>query len=154
MHIITGSNMNQAVRAAGLLRRLAALFYDSLLIIALLFVATIPPTLINGGAIHTDETFKSLALAIYLLIIWFLFYGWFWTHGGQTLGMSAWHIKVITVDGGTLSWRGAGIRWSTALLGLANLSSFFNKQGRGWHEQLSNSRTILIGIANPADAAQ
>ena len=73
-------------RPATLFRRLAALFYDSLLLLAVWFIATallLPFT--SGEAIRPHNPL----LSSYLLFISFFFYGWFWIHGGQTLGMSA-----------------------------------------------------------------
>ncbi len=136
--------MNKNPKSASLTRRFAALVYDSFLITALLFIAAIPPTLINDGAIQAESPLIQLIFLIYLLSVWFIFYGWCWTHGGQTLGMTAWHIQVVSTEGELLSWRSACIRWCSGLLGLANLSGLLDKKGRGWHERLSNSRTILM----------
>jgi uncharacterized RDD family membrane protein YckC len=80
--------------APGFLRRLAAQVYDLFLLIALLFLATallLPFT--AGEAVSAQQT---LIYRIYLAVISFFFYGWFWTHGGQTLGLRAWKIKVMT----------------------------------------------------------
>ena len=54
----------------------------------------------------------------YLLAISFGFYGWFWTHGGQTLGMRAWRLKALTADGQAVSWRHAIIRVAAAHVSL------------------------------------
>jgi uncharacterized RDD family membrane protein YckC len=120
------------------------MLYDGILIIALLFFATLPVTLLNNGAIQPDGSIKHLGFILYLLLVWFSFYGWFWTHGGQTLGMSVWRIKVVALDGCSLGWRAALIRWCSACLGLANLTSFLNKERAGWHEKLSATRTISL----------
>ncbi|OGI41569.1 MAG: hypothetical protein A2150_00620 [Candidatus Muproteobacteria bacterium RBG_16_64_11] len=40
----------------------------------------------------------------------FLFYGWFWTRGGQTLGMRAWRLRLTRADGGPVTWRRAALR--------------------------------------------
>ena len=136
--------MNNAEPAASLRRRFAAMLYDAILLAAVLFLATIPPTLLNGGAIQSDGSIRHIVFTVYLLAVWFLFYGWFWTHGGQTLGMLAWRIKAVGHDNRPLSWRAALIRWSSACLGLANLSKLFDRESLGWHERLSSSRTLLV----------
>ena len=63
-------------RPASLFRRLAALFYDSLLLLALWFVATALLLPLSGGeAIHSSNPL----LTTYLLFVSFFFYGWFYT---------------------------------------------------------------------------
>jgi uncharacterized RDD family membrane protein YckC len=136
--------VNNGTAPASLKRRLAALVYDSFLLTAVLFIAALPPTFINGEAIVADGSIKHLAFILYLLLIWFVFYGWFWTHGGQTLGMSAWRIRVITRDGQSISWRNALIRWLTAVLGIANFSILLIPGRCGWHEKLSGTRTVRL----------
>jgi uncharacterized RDD family membrane protein YckC len=124
-------------------RRLAAICYDSLLLVGLLLLAALPVTLLNGGAIKADGSLKHFVLIVYLLLVWFLFYGWFWTHGGQTLGMSAWRIKVVMRDGSSIGWQAALIRWSSACLGLANLTCLFTRDRSGWQESLSSTHTVM-----------
>ena len=131
---------------ANLPRRFGAIFYDSFLIIALLFVVSIPAVIMNGGEISSDGSLISeLKQWIFFTCLLFSacsFYAWFWTHGGQTLGMAAWHIYVVDQSGQPLRWRAAFIRSLTACFGLANFSTFFSKKSIGWHEKISNSRTI------------
>ncbi len=99
---------------AGLFRRMAAMTYDGFLLLALLFMGSflfliithgqaVPPALENG-------------YRAYLLIIAFLFYGWFWTHGGQTLGMRAWKIRLQRANGQTVGWSWALLRFVAAML--------------------------------------
>lgn len=134
---------------APLFRRLAAMLYDAFLIAALLMAAAIPPVLLNGGPIRDGSPLGEIQNALFLAYLsgWvFLFYGWFWTHGGQTLGMSAWKIRVIGENDRTVTWRQAFIRLLSACLGLANLVSPFNPQRLGWHEKLSRTKTVhLVG---------
>mgnify|MGYP001075531741 CR=1 FL=1 len=97
---------------AGVLRQLIASFYDGLLLLAVLLLAaalTVPLT--QAGIIQPDNPLIS----IYLLLVCFLFYAWFWVHGGQTLGMHVWHIRIEQLDGSSLSWKQALIRFITGL---------------------------------------
>ncbi|MBU0499115.1 MAG: RDD family protein [Gammaproteobacteria bacterium] len=132
--------------APGLLRRLAAIFYDLLLLLAMLFVASGLALLINGGQpIQSGNPFYTL----YMLLVTFLFYAWFWVHGGQTLGMRAWRIRVLRDDGQPLTWGDATRRFLFAVLslipfGLGFLWSLFDKEGRAWHDRLSRTRLILV----------
>lgn len=125
----------------GFLRRLAAILYDLLLLIAVLFVATALLLPLNKGEAFTAQQFFY---PLYLLIISFLFYAWFWTHGGQTLGLRAWKIKVLTFDLKPVSWKQAFFRFVAAILswGLFGLGFFWiliDKNHRSWHDNLSKT---------------
>jgi uncharacterized RDD family membrane protein YckC len=127
--------------APGLFRRLAAIVYDSLLLGAVLFAATAAMLPLNSGhAFRANQYFYP----VYLTGVSFLFFGWFWTHGGQTLGMRAWKIKVLTHDGQPINWRQAALRFLSALLswlvlGLGFWWILFDRQKRGWHDRLSGT---------------
>ncbi len=123
-----------------LLHRLAAIFYDFLLLASILFVATALILPFNAGQAFTAHWFYSF----YLLALSFLFYGWFWTHGGQTLGLRAWKLQVLTFDEQPISWRQAFLRFSIAIaswgvLGIGFLWSLVNKNRRCWHDLFSKT---------------
>ncbi|HET7306497.1 MAG TPA: RDD family protein [Gammaproteobacteria bacterium] len=96
----------------GLFRRLAAGLYDLLLVIALWF----PATAIALAFFQNDRHLPGPLYQFYLLAIAFAFFGWFWTHGGQTLGMRAWRLKLIDGRGATLGWQQALVRYVSMLI--------------------------------------
>lgn len=133
----------------GLLRRLAAIVYDLLLLAAILMVAALPVVMLVDGAVGTGAPLTRLLFQIYLVTISFLFYGWFWTHGGQTLGMRTWRLRVVTRDGGPLSWADAAKRFgyaafSWAALGLGFVWIVFDREHLAWHDRWSTTRLILL----------
>jgi len=87
--------------SASLWRRMAAMVYDSLLIFTVLVVVglTTLPVIQGLGVDRNHIVFK-----IYLFSAIFVFFGWFWTHGGQTLGMRAWKIKIVQHDNNPVTW--------------------------------------------------
>lgn len=130
------------VTAPGFLRRLAAISYDFMLLLAVWFLATVIVLPINHGEAIT--VYQSI-YRLYLLIVSFVFYGWFWTHGGQTLGMRAWKIKLISDQDGVVTWSQAAIRFvvaivSWACVGLGFFWCLFNQQRLCWHDSLSKTR--------------
>jgi uncharacterized RDD family membrane protein YckC len=132
---------NDGSSIPGLLRRLTALFYDLLLLIAVLFVATALLLPFNGGKAFSAQQFL---FPLYLVLVSFFFYAWFWTHGGQTLGLRAWKIKVLTLDKKTISWKQALIRFTAAIIswgffGLGFLWVLVDKNQRSWHDHLSKT---------------
>jgi uncharacterized RDD family membrane protein YckC len=128
--------------AAGLAARIAAMVYDWLLLVALYFCTTLIVVTARRGAALAPGTWWYTAL---LFVVSFGFYGWFWTHGGQTLGLRAWRLRVERFDGQPLSWTDAAKRFaaSAALLvppGLGLLWMLIDKQSACWHDRLSGTR--------------
>jgi uncharacterized RDD family membrane protein YckC len=73
---------------ASLIKQLAAMVYDSLLIIAILFISTAIALIFNNGnAIESNPIFS-----LYLLLIIFIFYSW------------VWKIRIVSQFGGDPSW--------------------------------------------------
>jgi len=116
---------------AGLFRRLAALFYDALLIVALLFIVTFAMLPLTGGEAILTSTQGALGHLYHALqlLAGFAYFGFCWTHGGQTLGMKAWRMRLETADRSAPNWADALVRFTIgvslavlAVLGLWYLS--------------------------------
>lgn len=138
-----------------LLRRLGAMCYDSLLLVAVLFLAGLPLPLIPEAV--RFNPWVRYGILLYMLLVSFIFFGWFWTHGGQTLGMRAWRFRVVTADRGLLTWRLAWRRfaWSMvswAFAGAGFVWSLFDNRSRAWHDHFSG--THLLRTASRSVATQ
>ena len=136
---------------AGLLRRLAAMFYDGLLLVAILMIATALMLPLTGGEAITSADHPWLELAYRLVIagLVVLFFGTFWTRRGQTLGMASWRLRVEREDGALLTWGDTVKRLAAALLswlplGLGYLWILLDREGRAWHDRLSRTRVVLL----------
>lgn len=128
----------------GLPRRLAAVVYDALIVFALLFITTFILLQLFGGRL--DATGKWTLQACSLLIA-YLYFAWFWTHGGQTIGMRAWRFRLVNGAGRAPGWSRASLRFVSALLswicaGLGFLWSLWDSEGRAWHDRLSGTRLL------------
>ncbi len=128
----------------GFMRYVAVLIYDLCLLIALLFVATALILPFSSGKAISEPIFYPL----YLVGVSFLFYGWFWTHGGQTLGLRAWKIKVLTDNHEVITWHQAFVRFIVSLfswgfLGLGFLWILVDKNHRSWHDIASKTGLFL-----------
>ena len=102
------------------LRRLGAMFYDSLLCIAVLMVATLPfIPLADGRALRPEES-GALAYAywLWLVVVMVLFFGYCWTRKGRTLGMQVWSLRIEAANGMLPSWRAALLRFAAACVPL------------------------------------
>jgi uncharacterized RDD family membrane protein YckC len=72
--------------------RVIASIYDSVLLIGVWAAVLYPAVLINGGRIN-----PIIACALVLFSSW-VFFATFWMKGGQTLGMTAWKVKLVSND--------------------------------------------------------
>ncbi len=116
---------SNAAAPAGLFRRLAALLYDLLLVIALGFVVTFAMLPFTHGEAILSSTQDLVGHAYHglLAILVFAYFGWSWTRSGQTLGMRAWRIRLESVSAKRLTWAeslvrfllGTGLAWLAAL---------------------------------------
>ena len=153
----------------GMLRRLFALVYDTLLAIAATFIAFQPVPLVED-VIQGFPLVQALT-SLYLVAVWFLFFAWFWTHGGQTVGMKAWRIKLLREDGTNITWSDAMFRFflsngcflvlllmvglevisvrlslilGGAIFCLAFLWAAFDRRQRTLHDLASRTRLIVL----------
>ena len=136
-------DQREARQYAGLIRRLMAIVYDAFLLVAVLFVATAVAMIFNRGEAFEPGQTLYPAYVVYLLAVSYVFFGWFWTHGGQTLGMKTWKMKLQQQNGEPITWWLALIRFVAALVswsvaGLGFLWSLFDPQKRGWHDIASH----------------
>jgi uncharacterized RDD family membrane protein YckC len=129
----------------GLLRRIAAMLYDGLLILALLFLSTLPFIALRGG--EPVEPGDNLIYQLVLAVVVFAFFVGFWTGPGRTLGMQSWRLQLETRDGGRAGISAATIRFFSSLLswlplGLGFLWSLWDKDKLAWHDRLSGTRIV------------
>src|SRR5512139_1279734 len=125
-------------------RRLAAALYDALLLFGVLGVAATIALPFTGdlGDGRPHPLFST-----YLFMVSFFFFGWFWTHGGQTLGMKVWGIRVQNFEGGPITLWQAALRFivaiaSWAFLGLGFLWSLVDKEKLTWHDRYSMTELV------------
>lgn len=134
---------------AGFWRRMAAMFYDGLLLLAVyMFAAALLLPFTRGAAITPqDSAGLTYVLRALLVIATLLYFGVSWTRSGQTLGMLAWKIRVQRADGRPLTWRDVLVRLGTGLLswaalGVGFLWMLFDREKQTWHDRLSRTRVF------------
>jgi uncharacterized RDD family membrane protein YckC len=136
---------------ASLLRRLGAIVYDTLLLVALLMVTTaIFLPLTHGEAITArDMPLLEWLYRAALVAVTVGFYGVFWTRSGQTLGMASWRIRIERQDGQRPGWRDTAVRLAAAALswlpaGLGYWWMLVDRDRLTWHDRLSRTRVVLL----------
>ena len=127
-----------------------AMLYDTLLVVPLfmaaagVWVAILGPT----DSLNDPAVPASLQRLSWLLIL-LLFFGIFWRRAGQTLGMQAWRIQLVSDSAAAFTWRQVIKRVLGALLaalplGLGYLWRYVSPQKRYWHDTWSGTHLILL----------
>lgn len=131
---------------APLLARFAAMIYESLLVTAVVFVASfiIIPVVGDMHAAWQRHLFQ-----VYILAIVFAYFAAFWLRSGQTLAMKTWRIRLVSLTGGTISLKQAGVRFGLALLGLLAAGfgfwwGFFDRDRQFLHDRLAGTRLVRV----------
>lgn len=140
------SNKNQGrdPELCSLLRRLAAMVYDTLVLVALLLLATAAAMLAGFRQVTAGE---DVFFTLYLLLVWFLYLAWSWRRGGMTVGMRAWRLLLETNEGGRPGWWQCLARFllsfvSAACVGLGFAWSLVDPMKRTWHDMGSRTRLL------------
>jgi uncharacterized RDD family membrane protein YckC len=132
-------------KPAGLLVRLLAMFYDSLLLLSALLIATALALMVTKGTLSYHNPF----FRTFLFLICFSFYAWFWLHGGQTLGMRAWRLRLQRLDGGPITPWQALLRFMVAIPSLAAAGlglwwMLIDKDRLALHDRISESTIVRL----------
>lgn len=157
--------------SASLFKRLAAMVYDLLILVAIWltinflfgFAYSLVHEGLTGVPAHVmdetthqivDDTYRRLLPTVLFPLLTagtFGFYAGFWLNGGQTLGMRAWRLQVVDahLDGRPLRPLQCLSRFLVALLslscfGLGYLWVLVNPSGDTWHDSLSGTRTLQL----------
>lgn len=105
-----------AAAAPGLARRLASLTYEGVVLFGVVFVAGYLYSALTQQRNAMQGRYGLMAFEFVVLGIYFI---WFWTHGGQTVAMRAWHLRVVDEASRPLSQVRALARYAAALLWFA-----------------------------------
>jgi uncharacterized RDD family membrane protein YckC len=92
-------SVTSEVKSAGPLRRLGAILYDTLLVVALLMVFTALFLLFTREPVTPQSGWRLYLYRAVLVSVVLTFFVYFWTVKGRTLGMQAWRLRVERMDG-------------------------------------------------------
>lgn len=129
------------LRAPGLSRRLACFVYEGVLLFGVLMLAGY----LYGSLTQQRHALQGQwGLRAFIFIVLGIYFGWFWSHGGQTVAMKTWHIRLVDRAGRPVSQARALVRyllswiWFVPALATAGLS--------GWQGGLALSVAVLTGV--------
>ncbi|MFT4520471.1 MAG: putative RDD family membrane protein YckC [Halioglobus sp.] len=139
-----------ALPSPSLMRRLTAILYDALLVIALIAVVNgLALGIVVKASAGQQELLHPAWVQLLTAFSVISFFTLFWCKSGQTLGMQAWRIQLVSSGGGKPSVVQAVIRCivaavSAACLGLGYLWCLKDPQKLYWHDHASKTQLILL----------
>lgn len=130
---------------AGIRRRLASMFYESLLLLGVLSTLVLVPNLIIG--VIWQVAMPGWAVWLNVAAAAGLYFVYLWHRSGQTLAMQTWKLKLVRADGtppilNQLLLRYA-LAWPSLLLcGAGLIWAFFDRDRQFMHDRLAGTRII------------
>lgn len=169
--VIFSSTQIFIMQSIGFFKRLLIIIYDGLLVFAVIFFTSavlmglfqwlapssiyLAPSDLDNPSLRELSSLGRLLggalVGLNCLLVSFFFYAWFWTHGGQTLGMRAWNLYLIKPDGKFIDWPTAAKRYLIALVSWAALGLGFtwillNRDKLSWHDILTNTKIVHVPV--------
>lgn len=139
-----GSNSMKDPVFCSLPRRLTAMVYDGVIMLGLLIIAS--AMALPFGELQ-KVAFQDFWFTLWLATVCFAYLGACWRYARMTLGMRAWHVRIISSDNRPLSWPRCLLRFlvgivSVAALGLGIFWALIDRKNRGWHDLAA--KTLLV----------
>ena len=97
-----------ASTAPGVARRLAAFVYEGVLLFGVVMIAGL---LYSAVTQQRHALQGRIGMMVFLFLVLGLYFTWFWSRGGQTVAMKAWHIRLLGADGQPVSQLRAAFRY-------------------------------------------
>ena len=139
-------HMTQSTTGLGFWRRFVCLLYEFIILLAVVFIASFIFHLVfrDANAVYFRPLYQ-----FYLLVIMGYYFMWFWTHGGQTLAMQTWKMRIVTREGNLLNKRQAITRYLLAVtgilfFGIGILWAFFDREHQYLHDRLADTRIVKV----------
>jgi len=147
------SDPSPSLPTAGLVRRLMAIVYDSLLLLGVAFAYGVVIWILRKLAgDDAMEPLRGIPAFLELLLLWLTLAGYYvlcWTKRGQTLGMKSWRLRLEHPDGRYVSGKTGWLRSVLALVsaapaGLGYIWCLVDKDAGCWHDRWTDSRVVLL----------
>lgn len=128
------------------LRRIASMAYESLLLLGILSVSFFVPHLALGMGFGT--VLPGWILISHVFGVLGAYFIWYWRHGGQTLAMQTWKIRLSTPSGAEPSLTRLALRYAlawpaVAFLGAGVLWALVDRDRQFLHDRLAGTRMVI-----------
>jgi len=148
-----------ALPRASLARRLGALLYELLLVVAIVFVASfLALPLISPGhsgrvdALTVPALPERAALFLMVFALLALYFVWSWTGGRRTLPMKTWRLRLVLASGQSLPAKAALLRYLATWIGPALALAVYavlHRYGYGAHALWLIAFNFLWAFVDP-----
>ena len=135
-------------------RKLSAMIYDWLVLAAVsmaygAMALTIKVRMLGYTLAEGEKANLGLSGFIGWLVIMVAFYSFFWHRGGQTLGMRAWRLQLVTDDYRYPSWAACIVRAAVASVSFFALGAGYwwqwqDREQKTWHDRASGTQVLLL----------
>jgi uncharacterized RDD family membrane protein YckC len=130
----------------GLRRRIASMAYESLLLLGVLSATFLLPHLAMGMGFGI--LFPGWVLISHIFVVLGAYFIWYWHHGGQTLAMQTWKIRLSTPNGEQPSLTRLALRYvlawpSVMYLGTGVFWALFDRDRQFLHDRLAGTRVVF-----------
>ena len=132
----------------GIARRLASMLYESLVVFAVLLIGfLLPQILLSAYGLGTSNRL----LWLHVLALLALYFVWFWLHGGQTLPMKTWKLRLASTDGSALRPLQAILRYlaawpSVLFFGIGIVWALVDKDRQFLHDRIAGTRIVATDL--------
>lgn len=121
------------------------MIYEAVLLTGVLAVTFLLPHLFLGLAFGVAAPGALLWLHLFAVLL--AYFGGFWKHGGQTLAMKTWKIRLVAADRRPLSNRQILLRFllawpALALFGVGLLWALVDRERQFLHDRLAGTRLV------------
>ncbi len=129
----------------GFWRRMLAMSYEFILLLGVWFIASL---LFHFIFRDTTASYFRPLFQFYLLCVGGIYFTWFWTHGGQTLAMQTWKLRLVSANGRKVTMQQAMTRYLMAVIGISFLGvgllwALFDRDRQFLHDKLAGTHIIL-----------
>ena len=129
------------LRIPSIKRRLAAFVYEGVVLFGVVFVAGY---LFAALTQQRHALVGQTGLQTVLFVVLAIYFAWFWSRGGQTVAMKAWHLRLVSAAGQPVSQLRALLRYVLAYLWFlpALLTAWLAQLKNGWQVAL----LMFVGV--------
>lgn len=146
---VTPTAAGEVLETPGVMRRLAAFTYEGVLLFGVVMIA---------GYLYSSLTQQRHALhgqtglQAFLFVVLAIYFVWFWSHGGQTVAMRAWHLRLVTHDGQSVGQGRAALRYLASWVWF--LPALATAWAAGLHSAAQIFALMLVGVVVYASLAR
>jgi uncharacterized RDD family membrane protein YckC len=125
----------------GLTRRMAAFVYEGVLLFGVVFVAGF----LYSTVTRQDHALRGqTGLQAFVFVVLALYFVTFWSRGGQTVAMRAWHVRLVTAGGAAVRPPRALVRYLLAWLWFA--PALLAASVAGLHSAVQIFTLLIVGV--------